>query len=186
VEAGQPDERRAEVNEPLTLVDLVFYGVAALTVLSGAYAVFSGNIVRAVFSLMGTFFGVAVLYGLLAADFVAVIQVLVYVGGILVLMLFAVMLSGNIETAARSNRAGSIILGGLVGIVLLLFLITLAVQGPWIQTDPEAYRATTASIGKMLLGKALLPFELLSVVLRGVVIGAVVIARSRTSGEADS
>ena len=93
------------MNQPVTLLDLVFYGVAALTVLSGAYAVFSRNIVRAVFSLMGTFFGVAILYGFLAADFVAVVQVLVYVGGILVLMLFAVMLSGNIETAADAILA---------------------------------------------------------------------------------
>jgi NAD(P)H-quinone oxidoreductase subunit 6 len=174
------------MNEPLTLVDLVFYGVAALTVLSGAYAVFSRNIVRAVFSLLGTFFGVAVLYGLLAADFVAVIQVLVYVGGILVLMIFAVMLSENIETAARSNRTGSVILCGLTGIALLVFLVTLALQGPWIQADPEAYQATTASIGKTLLGKALLPFEVLSVVLLGVVIGAVVVARFKKSEEADS
>ena len=174
------------MNEPLTLVDLVFYGVAALTVLSGAYAVFSRNIVRAVFSLMGTFFGVAVLYGLLAADFVAVVQVLVYVGGILVLMLFAVMLSGNIETAARSSRAGGVILGGLIGVALLVFLVTLAVQGPWIQAEPGTYEATTASIGKALLGKALLPFEVLSVVLLGVVIGAVVIARFKNSEEADS
>ena len=174
------------MNEPLTLIDLVFYGVALLTVVSGAYAVFSRNIVRAVFSLMGTFFGVAVLYGLLAADFVAVVQVLVYVGGILVLMLFAVMLSGNIETAARSSRAGGVILGGLIGVALLVFLVTLAVQGPWIQAEPGIYAASTASIGKALLGKALLPFELLSVVLLGVVIGAVVIARFKNSEEADS
>ncbi len=174
------------MNEPLTLVDLVFYGVAVLTVLSGAYAVFARNIVRAVFSLLGTFFGVAVLYGLLAADFVAVIQVLVYVGGILVLMIFAVMLSENIETAARSNRAGGVILGGLVGIALLVFLVTLALQGPWIQADPGTYEATTGSIGKELLGRILLPFEVLSVVLLAVVIGAVVIARHRKSEEADS
>ena len=111
---------------------------------------------------------------------------LVYVGGILVLMLFAVMLSENIETAARSSRAGGVILGGLIGVVLLAFLVTLALKAPWIQGDPEAYEATTASIGKALLGKALLPFEVLSVVLLAVVIGAVVIARFRKSEEIDS
>lgn len=174
------------MNQPVTLLDLTFYGVAALTVLTGAYAVFSRNIVRAVFSLMGTFFGIAVLYGFLAADFVAVVQVLVYVGGILVLMLFAVMLSEKIETAARSSRAGGVILGGLIGVAVLVFLVTLALQGPWIQAEPGAYEATTASIGKTLLGEALLPFEVLSVVLLAVVIGAVVIARFKKSEEADS
>ncbi len=83
----------------MTLIDLVFYGVALATIASAGFAVFTRNIVRAVFSLLATFFGMAVLYGLLSADFVAIIQVLVYVGGILVLLLFAVMLTGNIETA---------------------------------------------------------------------------------------
>lgn len=163
----------------MTLVDLIFYVVAVLTVASGAYAVFSGNIVRAVFSLLGTFFGVAVLYGFLAADFLAVVQVLVYVGGILVLMLFAVMLTSNIETVQQSSRAGSVLLGIAVGAGLLVLLVTLALQVPWQGAEGAAYVPTTASIGELLLSKALLPFEVVSVVLLGVVIGAVVIARSR-------
>ena len=65
-----------------------------------------------------------------------------------------------LRRAARSSRAGGVILGGLIGVVLLVFLVSLAVQGPWIQAEPEAYEATTASIGKALLGKALLPFIL--------------------------
>ena len=165
---------------------LIFYLLAAVIVGSALIVAFSRNILYSVFSLLATFAGVAGLYVLLSADFLAGTQVLVYVGGILVLMIFAVMLSENIETASRSNRAGSVILGGLIGVALMVFLVTLAVQGPWIQADPEAYQATTASIGKTLLGKALLPFEVLSVVLLGVVIGAVVVARFRSSEEADS
>jgi len=167
----------------MTLVDLIFYGVAAITVATGAYAVFSRNIVRAVFSLIGTFFGMAVLYGMLSADFVAVIQVLVYVGGILVLMLFAVMLTSNIETAGKSNRSGSLLVGVATGVTLLVFLISLAVKVPWSQAVPGEYSATTTSIGDFLLREALLPFEVVSIVLLGVVIGAVVIARLRANGQ---
>jgi len=167
----------------MTLVDLAFYAVAAVTVATAAYAVFSRNIVRAVFSLIGTFFGMAVLYGMLSADFVAVIQVLVYVGGILVLMLFAVMLTSNIETAQRSSRSGSLLVGLATGLTLMLFLISLAVKVPWNQTAPGDYSATTSAIGDFLLREALLPFEIVSIVLLGVVIGAVVIARFRTNGQ---
>src|SRR5262249_21749117 len=71
---------------------LVFYLLAAITVGSAVGVAFSNNIVYSAFALMGTLLGAAGLFVLLAADFVAVIQVLIYVGGILVLMLFAVML----------------------------------------------------------------------------------------------
>jgi NADH-quinone oxidoreductase subunit J len=167
----------------LTLVDVLFYIVAALTVGCGAYAVFSRNIVRAVFSLLGTFFGVAVLYGFLAADFVAIVQVLVYVGGILVLLLFAVMLTSNIETVEESSRSGSVLIGSAVGIGLAVLLIILAVRVPWAKFEGTEFAPTTSDIGDVLLREALLPFELVSIVLLGVVIGAVVIARFRGTGE---
>jgi NADH-quinone oxidoreductase subunit J len=171
------------VNQAINLADLLFYGTAAITLATATYAVVTRNIVRAVFALLGTFFGVAVLYGMLSADFVMVIQVLVYVGGILVLMVFAVMLTSNIETASRSARSGSRILGFLVGIVMLVFLVTIALKVPWAQVAPDTFAPTTGSIGKFLLREALLPFEVVSIVLLGVVIGAVVIARMRFRGD---
>jgi NAD(P)H-quinone oxidoreductase subunit 6 len=170
----------------MTLVDLVFYGVALVTIASAAYAVFTRNIVRAVFALLATFFGMAVLYGMLSADFVAIIQVLVYVGGILVLLLFAVMLTGNIETAKRSSRSGGLIIGVLAGVALLILLIPLMLNAPWLQAEAAVYSPTTAVIGEALLKEALLPFEILSIVLLGIVIGAVVIARYTRSSEAAS
>ncbi len=172
-----------------TIVDFVFYFTALATVASAAYAVFSRNIARSVFSLLGTFFGVAILYGLLAADFVAVIQLMVYVGGILVLLLFAVMLTGNIETASNSNKTAGKWLGYPLGAVVLALLLTLILQVPWDKTVLSKYIPTTSAIGESLLGKVLLPFELLSIVLLAVVIGAVVIVRNRrgnASEEEDS
>ena len=162
-----------------SLPDLIFYLTAAIVVGCGCYAAMARNIVRAVFSLLGLFFGVAVLYALLAADLVAVIQLMVYVGGILVLMLFAVMLTSNIEAINVSNRSQGLILGLSAGAILLIMLLPLALSAPWMQTNPGEYAPTTAAIGEILLGPALLPFEIVSILLLAVVIGAVVVARKK-------
>lgn len=170
----------------LSVPDLVFYGTALATVLSAAYAVFSPNIVRAVFALLGTFFGVAVVYGMLAADFVAIVQLMVYVGGILVLLLFAVMLTSQIDSVDRSNRSGSWLLGLLVGAGILFLLGSIALEAPWRQVSPlpEAV-PTTAALGEMLIGPMFLPFLLVSLVLLGAVIGSVTLARRRKNSEAN-
>ena len=165
--------------------DLVFYAVALATLATAVYAVFSRNIVRAVFALLGTFFGVAIVYGMLAADFVAVVQVMVYVGGILILMLFAVMLTSQIETVERSNRSGSWLGGMLLGVALLVLLVGVALKAPWQQVWPlEAAGPTTTALGKELAGPLALPFILASLVLMGSVIGAVTLARRQHKPEA--
>jgi NAD(P)H-quinone oxidoreductase subunit 6 len=161
----------------VTLADLLFYGVAAATLATAAYAVFSRNIVRAVFSLLGTFFGVAIIYGMLAADFVAVVQLMVYVGGILVLLLFAVMLTSRIEETGRSNRTGNWLAGSVIGLSTAGLLVTIAVMAPWRTTIPGAARPMTEAIGRALIGPALLPFLLTSFVLLGATVGAVTLAR---------
>jgi NAD(P)H-quinone oxidoreductase subunit 6 len=168
----------------LTIPDLIFYGVAAVTGCSAAYAVFSRNIVRAVFSLLATFFGVALIYGMLAADFVAIVQLMVYVGGILVLLLFAVMLTSQIQQAAHSNRTGGWLLGGFIGFALLVMLGSVAWYTPWNQSSDVGFDPTTSAIGEALLSRALLPFEVAAVLLVAVVIGSVVLVRRR-DGEAN-
>lgn len=160
--------------------DLLFFFIAAVVVCCAGYAVLTRNIVRAVFALLGTFFGMAGIYAMLSADFVAVVQIMVYVGGILVLMLFAVMLTSRIDVAAKSSRSAGLMGmagAGLVGLTILGLLASIAVLAPWPAGDPGAFEPTVDKIGNQLIGEALLPFELLSILLLGVVIGAVVIAR---------
>jgi NADH-quinone oxidoreductase subunit J len=76
--------------------EIIFYFFAVITIVSAGIVVFSRNIIYSAFSLLFTFFGVAGLYVLLNADFIAVAQLLIYVGGILVLLLFGVMLTNNV------------------------------------------------------------------------------------------
>jgi NAD(P)H-quinone oxidoreductase subunit 6 len=172
--------------ESPSLVDIAFYGVAAFTVACALYAVFSRNIVRAVFSLLGTFVGIAIFYALLSADFVAVVQILVYVGGVAVLMLFAVMLTSRIDLAQKSSRAGSMWLGMVFGVLLLVFLVMLAIKAPWQEISASPYLESTAAMGDALLEKFLLPFEIMSLLLVSVIIGAVVIARRKRIEEIES
>ncbi len=161
----------------ITLGDLLFYVVAGVTVISAGGVAFSPNIVYSAFSLMGTFMGVAALYVFLAADFVAVVQVLVYVGGILVLLLFAVMLTHRIADVRVSNRSVGV-LPSLLVIALVGGVMGKAVLAAnWKSVAPGTPLPTTYAIGNGFLGEYLLPFELVSVVLLAALIGAVVLSR---------
>lgn len=157
--------------------DGLFWLVAAVTIVSAAGVAFSNNIVYSAFSLMGAFMGVAGLYVFLAADFVATIQVLIYVGGILVLMLFAVMLTHSISDVRISNRS----VGRLPALVLLGaigFVMGQAILGAnWMAKPVAAAQPTTNAIGNAFLNEYVLPFELASVVLLAALIGAVVLSR---------
>jgi NAD(P)H-quinone oxidoreductase subunit 6 len=155
----------------------VFYLIALITVVSAGMVAFSRNIIYSAFSLLGTFMGVAGIYVFLGADFVAAVQVLIYVGGILVLILFAVMLTHRITDIEVTNRAaGRIPALIIVGVLVYLLIETLRVT-PWVKAKELVYAATTAKIGDLFLYTYLLPFELASLVLLAAMIGAVVISR---------
>jgi len=167
----------------MELSDIVFFAIAGVTVVSAAGVAFSRNIVYAAFSLMGTFMGAAGLYVFLAADFVAVVQVLIYVGGILVLMVFAVMLTHRIEDVQISNRTvgfvpALLVVAGFAGIMGYAVFTT-----DWPVIEPGAAEATTADIGNLFLQEYLLPFEFASVVLLAALIGAVAVSRKELRGE---
>jgi NADH-quinone oxidoreductase subunit J len=156
---------------------IIFYLLALLTVGSAAVVAFSRNIVYSAFSLLGTFMGVAGLYVLLAADFVAVIQVLIYVGGILVLIIFAVMLTHRIDDVAVSNRSVGRIPAAVIVVSVGVLMGTAIVSARWAQTANVRVAPTTAGIGDAFLGPYILPFELASVVLLVALIGAIVVSR---------
>src|ERR687892_2540129 len=105
----------------------VFYLIAIITVGSAAIVAFSRNIIYSAFSLLGTFAGVAGLYILLGADFVAAGQVLIYVGGILILILFAVMLTHRITDVQITNRAA----GRIPALLVVGVFFALLAQTVW-------------------------------------------------------
>ena len=161
----------------MTVSTAVFYLVVVVTLGSAMMVAFSRNIIYSAFSLLGTFAGVAGIYIFLGADFVAAVQLLIYVGGILVLVLFAVMLTHRITDVEITNRAAGRIPALIVVGVLVYLLVQTVRETPWAKAKEIVYAATTAKIGDLFLDTYLLPFELASLVLLAALIGAVVIAR---------
>jgi NAD(P)H-quinone oxidoreductase subunit 6 len=159
------------------LQQFIFYGLALLTVGSAMLVAFSRNIVYSTFALLGAFMGVVGIYILLAADFVAMVQLLVYVGGILVLTIFAVMLTAGIGDVTVSNRAvgtgAGIFTVGIAGMVMLYAIG----RTQWHQAAAVTAAPTTYVIGNAFLGDYVLPFEVASLVLLAALIGAIVISR---------
>jgi NADH:ubiquinone oxidoreductase subunit 6 (subunit J) len=156
-----------------------FYLFALLTVVSAFFVVFLKNIMRAVFSLLFTLFGIAGLFLFLHADFLAATQVLIYVGGVLVLLLFGIMLTQRmVEGDIRSGRIQFI--PTLIAMVILFgFLLFVIVKTPWNIRGPADYQETTSVIGTLLMTEWMLPFEIASILLLAALIGSVSIARVR-------
>jgi len=158
----------------------VFWVFAALTVGSAAVVVLARSLIYNAFALLFTFFGVAGLYVLLGADFLAATQLLIYVGGILVLLLFGVMLTHKLyDLDLRAEVAqfapGLIIAGpGVFGLLVITILKTRWATGPGRPPAP-----TTAEIGRLFMGPYLLPFEAASILLLVALIGAAMIVRRR-------
>jgi NAD(P)H-quinone oxidoreductase subunit 6 len=161
----------------MDLSTAVFYLVTILTVGSALMVAFSRNIIYSAFSLLGTFAGVAGLYVFLGADFVAGVQLLIYVGGILVLILFAVMLTHRITDVEITNRAAGRIPALIITGLLIYLLIQTVRETPWVKVKEIVYQPTTAKIGDLFLEHYLLPFELASLILLAAMIGAVALSR---------
>ncbi len=166
----------------MELSTLVFYLVAAITIGSAAMVAFSRNIVYSAFSLLGTFAGVAGIYVFLGADFVAAVQVLIYVGGILVLILFAVMLTHRITDVRITNRAVGRLPALVITVIFLILIVQTIQTTGWVKAKQIGYSPTTAAIGDFFLQNYLLPFELASLVLLAALIGAVAISRKELRG----
>jgi NADH-quinone oxidoreductase subunit J len=172
----------------LSIKQLAFIFCAALTLLPACYAAMTRNLVRAAFSLLFCFCGIAGLYVLAGADFVAVTQILVYIGGILLLILFGLMFTADAERFEdRSSLSGKfwaiIPAGGIAA-----FLVYIVQNGKWYTAENlnqlgkmiewrEAWRPSTGWIGHLLLKEYVLAFEVASIALVAALIGAVFLAR---------
>lgn len=163
---------------------IIFYSLSALAVASALGVILARNPVYAVLSLVSTLFALSGLFLLLQAFFLAVIQVLVYAGAILVLFLFVVMLLEMAPEALLRVKGGTF---RLVGLLLGLFFLWQMVPASRAFTVPATpgggpagpVAGTTAAVGKLLFTTYALPFEVASGLLLVGVIGAVVLAQKK-------
>ncbi len=155
----------------------VFLAFGAITLASAGVVALSRRIVYSVFALLFTFFGVAGLYVLLHADFLAATQVMIYVGGILVLLLFGVMLTHKIATVGIKNPSFQRGPAAAICASLLAVLLFVIYRTPWPLRPLGPPAPTAQPIGRLLMTDFLLPFEVISVLLFAVLIGAAMTAR---------
>lgn len=166
----------------MDLITIIYYFFAVLIVGSAAVVAFSKNIMYSAFALLFTFFGVAAIYVLLNADFLALTQIMIYIGGILILIIFGVMLTTRITGVdIKSGLMGKMQIG-ITGVALAILTITMGVMYSnvkWFMRDSEPLKDTISPIGRMLLTDYLLAFEAASVLLLIAIIGAAMIARRK-------
>ena len=156
---------------------IAFYTFGILAVGGAVGMVTARRLVHGALFLVLSFLSVAAIYLLAGADFLAGVQLLIYAGAIMILMLFAIMLTpGQIEVARpgqRKQRLGA----ALVAVSFLVVAVYSLLGTDWPLAQTLAYRPTTETIGELLLSGYVLPFELASVLLLAAMVGAILVAR---------
>ena len=161
----------------MTLPDFFFVGIVALTLLGGVLAVWLKNVFYNAMALILCLFGVAGLFVYLNSEFLAVVEVIIYIGAISIAIIFAIMLSKpwsqqhshrNIQKVVRALLAASLLFVGLVKVIR---------QTPW-RVSETTGDYSMAAVGKSLLGVHALLFEAVSLILLIAIIGALVISNA--------
>jgi len=158
--------------------ELLFLFIALATIVSAGLVAFSNKLIHSAFALLAALVGFAAFYVFLSADFLAVTQVVIYVGGILILILFGVMMTHRIYDTTLKTIHNPLILSILSGTAVAVVLALIIFRSPWAPVINKSFAPTTNAIGAEILTNYLLPFELISVLLLGVLIGAVFLART--------
>ena len=156
---------------------IAFHVLAAAAAASAIGCVIASNIVRMAMCLLGTLGSVALLYFLMAANFLAVIQLIVYAGGTLIVIVFGIMLTTRTYGVRLRPKRIEVAAGLLVGLALFVGLAAILLRTAWTAATPEPAGYTVAGLGQALLSTYLVPFELVSVLLLAVMIGAAYLSR---------
>ncbi len=160
----------------LFLTNVAFYVVGAIALVGALIAVTQPNLLRAALGLILAFVGVAGVYFVLEAEFVGVVQILIYIGAISVLILFAVMLTRGLMrggVAFNTQWVGA----ALIAVIVFAILLFVVVGTKWNVVTQKVSGDLIPKIGTELMTTYLLPFEAISLLLLAALVGAIVIAR---------
>ncbi len=176
----------ADVSQDQTAAAVLFYLFAGMAGLSALGVVISRNIVRTAVCLLFALLGVAGLYFLLHAEFLAAVQLVVYAGGTLILIVFGVMLTSKSPFVRFTPKVHEVVIATGVAVVLLAAMVMAILRTPFGVAPVEGAEGYPMDkLGQALLGDYLVPFELASVLLLVVMIGAAYLAKARRrEGEA--
>jgi NADH-quinone oxidoreductase subunit J len=163
--------------EPVIIVQLAFLAFAALTLGSALMVVLSRNLLHSALFLVLTFFSVAAIYVLLEAEFLAAIQVLIYVGAVAVLYLFALMLTRRVTGEGIRQHNAQVVPAAAVAVILLGILLPVAWVGNWQLSSLPPPPDAIPLLGESLMTTYALPFEVMGVILLVALVGAIILAR---------
>ena len=159
---------------------VLFFLFAGLAIASAISMVYHKNPLYSAISLVGVFISLSCIYVTLAAPFIAAVQILIYAGAIMVLVVFVIMLL-NLDDDKPLNRLRYLYaLGGGLGVILLaqtFFIFYAVMKAPNHVVDPNTTAGKTMDIGRAMYSEYLLPVEIVGVLLMMAVIGAVILAR---------
>nr|MBN2278628.1 NADH-quinone oxidoreductase subunit J [candidate division Zixibacteria bacterium] len=159
----------------------VFYLISFVLIMSALMVVTLRNIFHCALFLILALFCVAGLYILLEAEFLAAVQVLIYVGAVSVLMIFAIMLTSNLSSRQIKQSNEQVLIGIFVCASFLIACLASLPYTIWRRVDQPLPDNNILTLGKLLMTDYVLPFEVVSIVLLAALIGAVVLARREGS-----
>ncbi len=155
----------------------IFYIIAGIVIIFSIMTVTLKNIFHSALSLILVLFGIAAVYIYLEAEFLALVQILIYVGAITVLIIFAIMLTAKISDKSLKQNNEQKPISFLISLTAAVILIFVLIQVNSSTKAIDFKSPSLMSIGKELLTKYVLPFELISLILLAALIGAIVIGR---------
>ena len=152
--------------------------LAVMVLVSATWVVTLRNLFRAALSLGLVLLGVAGLFILLQAEFLAFVQILVYVGAILTLVVFAIMLTARLQTdpASGASRQAIPAAAASLGLFVILMSVTQSIEWP---AEPAGTAVSLATLGQQLVTTLVLPFEVISLVFVAAIVGAIVLASAQ-------
>ncbi|MDR2205102.1 MAG: NADH-quinone oxidoreductase subunit J [Flavobacteriaceae bacterium] len=158
---------------------ILFYTAAGIALISAGYFVFAKNPLYAILSLIVTFFSIAGLYILMNAQFLGIVQIIVYAGAIMVLFLYILMmLNLNKQDESRKHSLRKIIGIFAAGILFIGMLGAYkGISGNYISENPDSGIGLTKNLGRLLFSEYVLPFELASILILAGIVGAVLIGK---------
>jgi len=162
-----------------TIQQVIFVLIAGMTITGALIVALAPNLFHNALGLVLAFFGVAGVYVLLEAEFLAVSQILVYVGAISTLITFAIMLTRGMMFGRTSATNQQVLAVAIISVLFFLVLIALLVNVAWPQVGVELGNGEQmiADLGEMFLTTYLIPFELMALLLLVALAGAILLAR---------
>lgn len=165
-----------EVIKPDWIAQGAFWLIVGVTLTGAVFAVFLKQIVHNILGLIVSLFGVAGIFIYLNSEFLALMEILIYVGAICISFVFAIMLSEPMYKEKSKRNVFKTVLSGMVAVLIFWSFSTMILKTPWEAAAVKSGEWSVKAIGNLLLTRYMLAFELISFVLLVAIVGAIIIA----------